>query len=65
MCHTVDFARRHNYWGLASEQIVENIHSVVNEDLARRFYHVKDQESLYRQLARLQTVRNFYFDTKT
>ena len=63
MDHVAKCASHHNLWGIANEQPVENLHSVINED-RRRFCAVKDQETLFLQVVRLQDLRNFYFDNK-
>ena len=59
--HVVEFAERLRFWGLSSEQSIEHLHALINED-ARHFSAIKDREAFFRQLSRLQTARNFVFD---
>lgn len=39
-----------NFWGMASEQPIENLHAVVNRDL-KRFCAITNKEVLYMQIA--------------
>ncbi|KAI1695790.1 hypothetical protein Ddc_20965 [Ditylenchus destructor] len=62
--HVEEFVKRHGFWGLASEQPIENLHSKINEN-ARTFAPIVEQEALFRQFARIQASRNFSFDNKS
>lgn len=64
LCHVGEFIRRHGFWGVASEHIVEHVHHVINEDFKRRLKNSKVEEKVFRQVVRLQVVRNFFFDTR-
>lgn len=59
----MEFVRRHGFWGLASEQSIEHLHAKINDD-SRTFAAVVQEEGLFRQIARIQDCRNFYFDKK-
>src|SRR3569623_1256665 len=48
---------------LVSEPSIENYHSVVNRD-RHLFSYFKNEEKIFRKIARLQCIRNYYFDTK-
>ena len=59
--HVVQFARRHAFWAMGSEQSVEHLHALMNTDF-RRFAAIRNEEELFWQVARLQIIRNRFFD---
>jgi len=49
------------YWGLSSEQSIEVLHAMINED-HRKLAAVKDRRVFFYQIAKYQYLRNYYFD---
>uniref|UniRef100_A0A914DX30 PDZ domain-containing protein n=1 Tax=Acrobeloides nanus TaxID=290746 RepID=A0A914DX30_9BILA len=64
LCHVNEFVQKHGFWSLASEQGIESLHAVINEDF-RQFWSTKKEETLFRQIIRQQALRNYFFDTKS
>lgn len=58
------FAKAYIFLGCASEQPIEHLHKKMNED-SRTFAAIVEEQSLFKQMAKLQTLRNFFFDKKS
>ncbi|KAL3122599.1 hypothetical protein niasHT_003135 [Heterodera trifolii] len=59
--HAPEFAKKHGFWGLLSEQPVEKFHALFNDDLARKA-NTKDLHDILMFCARESAIRNAIFD---
>ncbi|KAL3119820.1 hypothetical protein niasHT_005880 [Heterodera trifolii] len=59
--HAPEFAEKHGFWGLLSEQPVEKFHALFNDDLARKA-NTKDLHDILMFCARESAIRNAIFD---
>ena len=60
--HVLPFIKKHGFYGTASEQGVEALHKLINNDL-RRLCAIRNEQMLFFQIVELQAQRNFFFDT--